>query len=455
MYRMGLSSISGGAVLVLFLAAVPAAAQAPQAVKMFPENGATDVDPKIGEMWVEFDQDMGTGGHSFCGGGEPFPPIQGQPKWVGKRKIVAKVKLEPDHDYQLSLNCPAANNFRSADGTPLEPVPWSFSTAAKSAKESKKKLKEQKAENAACLKELMKLLKERYSYYDLRGVDWPAVEKKRRAKIVGAKSTRAWVKEVAEMLSAAQDMHMSLSYQGNTTPTFVRKIERNYDLEGTKRVLPKLKQQNKSVQTARTPDDIGYILIGTLSPEAKKDLRQVQDVLEEFKDCKALIIDLRPNGGGSEPSAMPIAAWFVKGEKIYSKNVYRDPKAKSGWTAVFDRTIKGNDPPKRFDKPVAVLIGPGVMSSAESFVLMLKQGEKVTLIGEKTYGSSGNPKPQKLDNGVEIMIPSWKDMLPDGTCFEGQGIKPDIEVKAKAADFKKGDPVIEKALEHLRKKING
>ena len=426
-------------------------AGAPKVVEMFPKNWATDVDPSVTEMWVKFDRDMSTGGFSFCGGGPAFPKFDGKPKWVGKRKVVVKIKLEPDHDYELSLNCPAAQNFVSAEGTPLEPVPWSFATRSEEA-DDEATAETQKKLNSSSLKQLMKLLAERYSYYDLRKVDWKDLEKKHEKQILGAKSTREWVKETAKMLEAAQDVHMWMKYRDKGTATFQRRVELNFNLDGVKKALPKLRKINDSVYTAKSDDGVGYILITTLSGDAEKELAKAQEALEDFKDCKAMIVDLRPNSGGSEPLAFPIAAWFVKGEKIYSKNTYRDPKGEKGWTEVFDRVVEGNTEPKRFDKPTAVLIGPGVMSSAESFVLMMKQGEKVTLIGQATYGSSGNPKVHKLENNVEIFIPSWKDMLPDGTCFEGQGIKPDIEVKAKAADFKKGDPVIEQALTHLRRK---
>jgi hypothetical protein len=434
---------------IVLCSSLPALAKPPQVVELSPENGATDVDPGTKELRIVFDCDMTTKGFSFCGGGPAYPPIQGQPKWVDKRTMVARVRLEPDHEYRLSLNCPAAQNFRSADGTPLEPVPWSFSTAPADGKPDKA---EQKELNERCLGELMKLLKDHYSYYDLRVDDWKALEKKHRNKILGAASTRAWVKETAAMLSAAKDVHMWMKYKDQPTATHVRKARLNFSPGGVKSVLPGFKQRNASVFTARTDDDIGYILITTLAGDREKELGQVQEVLEEYQDCKALILDLRPNSGGSEPLAMPIAAWFVKGEKVYSKHVYRDPKSETGFTEEMDRTIKGNKPPKRFDKPVAVLIGPGVMSSAESFVLMMKQGATVTLIGSATCGSSGNPKPFKLENGVEIFIPSWKDLLPDGTCLEGKGIQPDEKVKAKVADFEADDPVIKKALELLRKK---
>ncbi len=422
---------------------------APQVVEMLPPDGATDVDPTIRELRVVFDRDMSTGGYSFCGGGPTFPESAGKTGWTDKRTIVMKVKLEPDHDYRMSLNCRDAENFRSADGVPLRPVRWSFSTAPGAAELT---MAQQKELNTRCLAQLMGVLRDYYSYYDLRGIDWKALEQKHRETIVAAASTRSWVKAAATMLSKAEDMHMWLTYRGNTTPTHKREIRCNYDMDGIRNTLPGLQQRNGCVYTARTDDNIGYIMIDTLSRSRTEQLERVQDYLAEFKDCKALIVDLRPNGGGAEPLALPIAAWFVEGTKIYAKHVTRDPDAKNGFTEPYERTITGNEEPRRFDKPVAVLSGPGVMSSAEAFLLMCKQGENVTVIGEPTFGSSGNPKPHSLESGVEFFVPSWKAMRPDGTCFEGEGIKPDINVRARKATLKERDPAIKRALKHLRKR---
>ena len=82
---------------------------------------------------------------------------------------------------------------------------------------------------------------------------------------------------------------------------------------------------------------------------------------------------------------------------------------------------------------------------------MMKQAEDATLIGQTSYGSSGNPKPYELSNDVTILLPSWKAMRPDGTTFEGEGISPDIEVAADADDLTARDPILEAALDHLQK----
>ena len=52
----------------------------------------------------------------------------------------------------------------------------------------------------------------------------------------------------------------------------------------------------------------------------------------------------------------------------------------------------------------------------------------VTLLGSATRGSSGNPQPVDLPNGVTVHFSRWVDELPDGTPLEGRGVPPDREV---------------------------
>lgn len=451
MWRSGRNSRAAAILCMVALCAAPAARadEPPQVVEMTPRAGATDVDPRLKELRVTFDRDMSTSGWSFCGGGPTFPEIVGRPRWVDNRTIVVRVRLKPDHDYVMSLNCSVGRKFRSAAGVPLVPVPWTFSTAAKARRLGKA---ERKQLNARCLKQLMKLLRDHYSYYDYRDVDWKARVKKHRKKILAASGTRSWAKRVAKMLSVAKDLHLWMSYRDQPIATYRRKIRPNANLKGIRSVLPRLEAKNGVVYGMRTDDNVGYILITTLSRQREKELAQVQALLQAYKDCKAMILDLRLNSGGDERLARDIAAWFVEGERVYAKHVYRDSGSKSGFGPAQSRRIVGNAPPRRFDGPVAVLTGPAIMSSAEAMLLMLKQGRRVTLIGAPSYGSSGNPKPFVLDNDVTVHIPSWKALRPDGTCFEGEGIKPGIKIEESPEAFERGDPIIMTALEVVRRK---
>jgi C-terminal processing protease CtpA/Prc len=80
----------------------------------------------------------------------------------------------------------------------------------------------------------------------------------------------------------------------------------------------------------------------------------------------------------------------------------------------------------------------------------MKQVPGTVVVGAASQGSSGNPKPHDLGNGVTVLLPSWKDLTPDGQEMEGVGVPPDIEVKASPADFNTSDPVLEAALARLR-----
>lgn len=117
---------------------------------------------------------------------------------------------------------------------------------------------------------------------------------------------------------------------------------------------------------------------------------------------------------------------------------------------MLDRAIRGNSDSKRYTGRVAVLMSRYVMSSNEAFVLMMHQAENCKLIGQPSFGSSANPKPHQLPNGVEIVIPSWKALRPDGSCFEGEGIEPDVHVEVGDGDLESRDPILERALEYLR-----
>jgi C-terminal processing protease CtpA/Prc len=202
----------------------------------------------------------------------------------------------------------------------------------------------------------------------------------------------------------------------------------------------------------RTDDGIGYLLVGEWSQ--RLDLRAIDKALAAMRDCKALVIDARANSGGDEKLALHVAAWFVEGTRTYARSRYRTKPGKEGFGPVLDRSIRGNaDAEGRFLGPIAVLTSRYVMSSNESFVMMLQQSKDCTLVGQPTFGSSGNPKPFDLGNGVTLVLPTWQDLRLDGTCIEGEGIAPDVLVECTAEMLQQQDPILERALDLLRKKL--
>jgi hypothetical protein len=105
-------------------------AKRPKVVSMVPANGATNVDPALGEIRVVFDRPMADSSWSMVGGGPHFPETAGRPHYDDRRTTwTAPVKLKPNWDYQFMLNSGQYDSFRSEENVPLKPASVKFSTA--------------------------------------------------------------------------------------------------------------------------------------------------------------------------------------------------------------------------------------------------------------------------------------------------------------------------------------
>lgn len=439
-------------VLIVCLAAAVCFARPPKVIRIFPENGATDVPPGPCTIRILFDQDMRSGGYSICGGGENFPDIVGDPKWVGKRAFAFTARLKPDHYYTFGINSPSAKNFKSTSGEPAEVLVVQFHTAGgggnTTGNSNNEASKEKNQQAAAALREA---LKSQYSYNTIKHIDWDALFEKYGPSLVNAASPSDFATKAGLLLAHAKDKHIWLTVGEQRIGSYVKPVSPNANFSLLPKLVPHFTKHNATICTGKFPDGIGYIYIDSWDLRQKKDYDQLYIALNEFANAPGLIIDVRGNGGGSEPLAQEFAGCFIDDPKLYAKHITIDSEMPGGFSAPRERILRPNKLRPQYRGKVAVLTGPVVMSSCEAFVLMMKQVPGCILVGQTTQGSSGNPQPHDLGNGVTVYLPSWQAMLPDGTCFEGKGIKPDITVNAGPEQFKHDDLVLAEALKQLRK----
>lgn len=417
-------------------------AQSPPAVKRLdPPHLAVDVRAEsVHRLLVQFDQAMEPGVYGVCGGGLSFPKV-GSPSWEDERTFVLDATLEPDRVYAMDLACAESAGFRSAAGERLPMVPWRIATAGPALPAGSAH---------AAVDRLFVALREQYSYRDRLGIDWSELDRSHRESLESCRNGAALALRISALLAAAQDVHVSVQWQEATLPTHRRDVTANFDVGALQRALPKLEKVGRIGATARTEDGIGYLLVSTFAREQRDEFERVLEAVRALRDCKALVIDVRPNGGGDENLARRLAAFFVEGEVVYAAHRLCDPSTADGFGERQDRRVRGNEPPDVFRGQVAVLTGPANMSSCEAFLLMMKQSPRALLVGSTSYGSSGNPQPHALLPGLVVMLPSWQALGPDGRSFEGEGIAPHLHVATTAADFAERDPVLEAALLRLR-----
>ena len=76
---------------------------------------------------------------------------------------------------------------------------------------------------------------------------------------------------------------------------------------------------------------------------------------------------------------------------------------------------------------------------------------QVTVVGDTTWGSSGQPLQLDFGGGMRARVSTRREYYPDGSEFEGVGIVPDVVVPRSAEALRTGkDPALAAAIAILR-----
>ena len=179
--------------------------------------------------------------------------------------------------------------------------------------------------------------------------------------------------------------------------------------------------------------------MGTTTPN------EFMEALENTKKTDSLIIDLRGNTGGLLDNAVFIANLFIKNGDIV-KIIYRNG---------YKKIISATPTEESLDKPVVILVNGASASASEIFSGALKDYNRATLVGKKTFGKGLVQKVVPLPNKSGVNITIARYLTPKDNDINKLGIKPDIEIGNEFDFFlnnSKKDIQLEKAEEILEKK---
>lgn len=220
--------------------------------------------------------------------------------------------------------------------------------------------------------------------------------------------------------------------------------------------------------------DVAYVSLNSF--DNGRIVEEFESYLDSIQLAKALIIDLRRNGGGNSWNGYNILKYLTDKPIVTSKWKTRDHRpAYKAWGAFVDEnsenlgswdretlssykddywfesgpdTISPNDGIIKL--PTVVLIGNNTASAAEDFLVAADPIEHITTMGDYTYGSTGQPMLLRLPGGGTARICTKRDTYPDGREFVGYGVQPDIRV-AKTLDdmLTEQDSVLSMAIKKL------
>ncbi len=147
---------------------------------------------------------------------------------------------------------------------------------------------------------------------------------------------------------------------------------------------------------------------------------QVEKVLHQ--GAKAIILDLRDNGGGLLDEAVNVASIFIPDGTIVTTKGRSQPAV--------TYTAKGGAIPTSI--PMVVLVDGGTASAAEIVTGALKDRGRAKVVGTHTYGKGVFQEIQPLPNGGALDITVGEYFTPNGQNLggggvrEGRGIQPNI-----------------------------
>lgn len=166
-------------------------------------------------------------------------------------------------------------------------------------------------------------------------------------------------------------------------------------------------------------DEYAYLEIASFG---ENTAHRVEAYLKSFKN-KKLIIDLRNDTGGYQDAVQVIAGLFIGPDEIYMRQEYPDDKS------VVDHTP--SDVKKySFDK-IVILTNGETASASEVLAICLKESlDNVTLVGETTYGKGVVQSTVMIEDDSAMKYTTSRWLSPINKVWvNGEGIKPDIEVK--------------------------
>ncbi len=280
-------------------------------------------------------------------------------------------------------------------------------------------------------------------------VDWDRLKDKYRSRAEAAKTTYDVGAAIAALLAHLEDLHVWVRVGDEFVPGYDRPRPLNASWEAVTKTIAGFKETGKEIAWGRTRDGIGYVNVYGLGDAELP--RLFDEALDSLGDTWAMILDLRFNGGGDELLGRQIASRFLDQKRVYSTNQYRSGPKHEQLGPKLAREFEPRGP-WRYGAPVISLTGRRTMSSAESLALMMAQCPQVTTMGDRTAGSSANPRRLELPGKIVVNLPRWLDLDPDGKPIDAVGIEPEVPIATDPSAFTaSSDPVLQAALERLRK----
>lgn len=260
------------------------------------------------------------------------------------------------------------------------------------------------------------------------------------AEAVGLKSGDIIIEVDSESMIGSNTQEVASKVKGEEGTKVHLKILRNneyleFDVERKGIKVYHVKSEMKENQ-------IGYIKLSTFDEGCSAEFKTAFENLQA-QGAQKLVLDLRDNTGGLVDEALEIADMMIpKGQTML---LTVDSKENKEVTKAEKEPIINMD--------MVVLVNGYSASASEILVGALKDNQKATIVGEKTYGKGVIQNVFSLTDGSVLKLTTAEYFTPNEVKINKIGIEPDVEVEdiPEEEGTEEIDEQLKKGLEILQK----
>ncbi len=176
------------------------------------------------------------------------------------------------------------------------------------------------------------------------------------------------------------------------------------------------------------PGNIGYLKFNGFVGFVDEARPTITGAFRFLAHTKAIMIDLRDNGGGSPAMLSQIESYFFPVKTHMNDIIDRKNDAQIFWT----------DPAKAeglyLQQPVYILTSGHTFSAAEDFSYAMQSVHRAVIVGDTTGGGAHPVGPVPVGLGFVAGIPFARTLNPyTHTDWEGIGVIPDVPARSAGA----------------------
>ena len=303
---------------------------------------------------------------------------------------------------------------------------------------------------------LAEIIDTRYCFFEAKNVDWDEVTARYRSQLTPDMNIVELFTVCSAMLDELKDGHVNLSSPFNTSyyRAWWSDYPQDFDLRTLQQYYLKFNYyQTSGISYWVVGEDIGYMYYPSFSSGIGE--LNLDYILALLHECKALIIDIRNNGGGLLTNVDVLVSRFIDHDIKGGSIVHKTGPGHNDFSEPYDIIYHPAEPGRiswPVDRPVYILTNRSCFSAANDFVSVMKTLPNVKIVGARTGGGGGVPFSSELPNGWSIRFSASPLYGPDGSITEF-GIDPSegYEMHCTAEELAAGkDAILEFAIEKAK-----